>query len=165
MQNGNRQINLSEPLPRIVNIPNAASLIHYFSLHPRRLFLLDGIGALLTAATLYVSYRYFDNCFQLPEDVFALLFFAALCMAVFSFINVANSPNYTVFSLLFIGTANRLYALLTFSISLTYYKELAAIALFYFGVEMLILVLLSTVEFKVARILKTQASNIDNPRS
>ncbi len=144
---------------------NWSKILHYFSTHPRRLFLLDGAGALLTVATLYGSYKYFNNCFQLPEDVFVTLFYAALFMAVFSFINVANSPNYTVFSLRFIGTANRLYALLTFSISLTYYKELAAIALFYFGVEMLILVLLSTVEFKVARTLKTQASNIDNPRS
>jgi hypothetical protein len=140
---------------------NWLTLLHYFSAHPRRLFLLDGTGALLTAATLYGSYRYFDNCFQLPEDVFVMFFYTALYMAVFSFINVANPRNYKVFSLRFIGTANRLYALLTFSISLLYYKELAAIALFYFGVEMLILVLLSAVEFKVARILKTQASNIE----
>lgn len=134
-----------------------AELLHYFSAHPRRLFLLDGAGALLTAATLYGSYRYFDNCFQLPEDVFALLFFAALYMAVFSFINVANPRNYAVFSLRFIGTANRLYALLTLSVCLVYIKELAIIAFVYFGLEMLILFLLSTVEFKVARVLKSQA--------
>ncbi len=146
----------------MINMPNTASLVRYFYLHPRRLFLLDGTGALLTAAALYGNYRYFDNCFQLPEDVFAMLFFAALYMAVFSFINVANPRNYTVFSLRFIGTANLLYALLTFSISLIYYKELAAIAFVYFGFEMLILFVLSTIEFKVARMLKSQGTN-SNP--
>lgn len=134
-----------------------AKLLHYFSAHPRRLFLLDGAGALLTAAILYVSYRYFDNCFQLPEDVFALLFFAALYMAVFSCINVANPRNYAVFSLRFIGTANRLYALLTLSICLVYNKELAIIAFVYFGLEMLVLFLLSAVEYRVAGVLKSQA--------
>ena len=139
-----------------------AELLHYFSTHPRRLFLLDGAGALLTAATLYGSYRYFDNCFQLPEAVFALLFFAALYMAVFSFMNVANARNYAVFSLRFIGTANRLYALLTLSVCLVYIKELAIIAFVYFGIEMLVLFLLSAVEFRVARVLKSRI-RMDKP--
>lgn len=161
MHKGNRQINLSEPLPRIVNMAYAASIVHYLSLHPRRLFLLDGMGALLTAATLYGSYRFFSNCFQLPEDVFSLLFFAALYMAVFSFINVANPRNYAVFSLRFIAVANSAYAILTLGIVLVSFRELSRIGILYFSFEMPILFFLSYVEFRVAGIVKQQ--HAENP--
>ncbi|MBC6696959.1 hypothetical protein [Hymenobacter sp. BT190] len=121
-------------------------VIAYFVQNPRRLFLLDCGGALLTACCLGVVASAFPKLFGMPRP--ALLGLAALgCLyAAFS-----GSCAYVVggrwrLFLLIIVLGNLLYFALLLGLSAWYYHWLTTLGVSYFLAEALVVLTLVVVE-------------------
>jgi ABC-type long-subunit fatty acid transport system fused permease/ATPase subunit len=126
-------------------------LINYLLEKPKTLFLADSLGALLTAFTLFVVLRQFNEYVGMPEDVLTYLSFLALCFCIYSsacflFLKKRWAPY-----IRFIGVANLLYCLLTTGLLITYYSLLTITGTIYFLMEMVIICGIGYVELTVAK--------------
>lgn len=132
------------------------STADYFSRKPSTLFLLDGLGAALTTFSLFFVLRPYHDYFGMPANILT-------CLSVIGLVYFAYSMscyfllkgNWTVY-LKIIGVGNFLYCILTMTFLYSHCNSLTRIGLTYFLVEILIIVLLVYIEFRVANILSTK---------
>lgn len=116
---------------------------------PKTLFLIDSLGALLTALLLFFVLRNFCPYIGMPEAVLNLLwpiaayffFYSAAC---FLFLK----GKWAVF-LRIISFANSLYCLLTLILLFIHYKQLTNLGLVYFSAETAIIGGLVYIEHQV----------------
>lgn len=125
-------------------------MTNYFIKTPRTLFLLDGIGAAVTAFSLFVILRNYYTCFGMPEYILTYLSLIAISFCMYStacyFLLKGNwSPFLRAISI-----ANLIYCILTIVLLFIYYKELTTLGLSYFIIEILIILALVYVEWSVA---------------
>lgn len=135
-------------------------LIKQLSAHPKKLFLLDSVGALITAFLLFVVLRNLNEYVGIPETILTFLSLIAACICIYTtacfFVIKAN---YTTF-ILGNGFANLLYCILTFGLVLYYHPRLTTFGLVYFVGEITIIVGLVYIEFNVAtEINKSRINN------
>jgi ABC-type long-subunit fatty acid transport system fused permease/ATPase subunit len=117
---------------------------------PKTLFLIDSLGAMLTALFLFVVLRNLNEYFGMPITILAYLSTIAACFCIYStacFIFLKE--NWTPF-IRAIGISNLLYCVLTMGLILVYYPILTSIGIAYFLVEIIIICGLIYIEFKVA---------------
>ena len=118
----------------------------------KRLFLIDSIGALITAFLLIAILTLFEASFGMPRNTLYLLSGIACVFATFSiccyyFINLNWQP-----FLITIAVANTLYCLLTAIILVVYYDRITIIGLAYFVTEIIIISCLVLIELKAVSI-------------
>lgn len=115
----------------------------------KRLFLLDGIGALVTAFSIGVLIPLFWDWFQVPHEMLYLFAGLATCFAIYSlscyfFLKQNRAPFLKV-----IMVANLLYCLLTLGYVWSDYSNITNLAMLYFFVEVLVVVTLVWFEKRV----------------
>jgi len=125
-------------------------LLNYFSEKQKTLFLVDSLGALMTAISLFVIVRPLNAYFGMPKEVLTYLSALAVlfCMysgACFLFLNKGMKPFIRL-----IGMANLLYCALTMGLLIKYYPLLTLLGITYFFIEIVIICGLSIVELSVA---------------
>lgn len=128
--------------------------IDYFARNPRKLFLIDGLGAALTAFSLFFVLRPYHDYFGMPINILAYLSIIGLIFCAYSMFCYFLLKNYWSSPLRIIGISNLLYSISTMVLLYSYYNDLTRIGLTYFLVEILIIVLLVYVELRVANILR-----------
>ena len=102
---------------------------------PKKIFLLDGVGALVSAFFLNVLY---------------LLAIIPCFFAVYSFYcHFVLKNNWSVF-LKIIAVANLSYCILTIGLLFVYYQSLSVLGLLYFLVEQMLIGTLIALEFKAS---------------
>jgi len=106
-------------------------ILDKISLYPKRLFLLDGLGAFLTAFFLGVVLVTFEDKFGMPQKV------------------LYAKNNWRPY-LKIIAVANLLYCCLTFGLVIFFYSKLTQLGLIYFLLEIFIIINLAIIELKVA---------------
>ncbi|MGB4772050.1 MAG: hypothetical protein WBP58_11345 [Chitinophagaceae bacterium] len=120
------------------------------SLSPDLVFLVDGLGALLTAGSIYLLARFFINWVGLPYEVLHILAMVALGMAAYSlschFFLKGNKRNWLNVIIL----ANLLYVLATAVLILIYYDRIKLPGLIYFLSEFAVVLVLVRWERKIA---------------
>lgn len=116
--------------------------------NPKRVFLLDGMGAVLTCVLLSFVLSPFNHFIGLPNQIFLLLSLIALIFAGYSLTCFAFFRNRTSKLLLPIIVANSLYCVLTFALLLYYHETITFLGISYFIGEIIILGLLICLEFK-----------------
>jgi ABC-type Fe3+-siderophore transport system permease subunit len=116
---------------------------------PRRIFLLDGIGALLTALLLTFLLARFQEAFGMPVSVLRILATIAFAFAIYSFICYFAAEKWRPF-LKFIAIANVTYCLVTSILLITNYKQLTVLGLVYFLAEILIILTLAIYEWRLS---------------
>ncbi|MNF35669.1 hypothetical protein D3C84_165470 [compost metagenome] len=134
-------------------------LINHLTEKQKTLFLIDSLGAFLTAFLLFVIMRQFDDYFGMPKTVLTSLSAIAICLCLYStacFIFL--KARWTAF-IWIIGTANLLYCALTIGLLIKYYLLLTIIGIIYFLIEIVIICVLSYVEFNVATEIKKMANS------
>lgn len=124
-------------------------LIKKASSNPRQLFLIDGLGALVTAFLTGVILVYFESFFGMPKNVLIPLALVACVFAVYSlscyfFVN----ENWRRF-LKIIAVANLLYCFATTGFVIAYFEQLTIFGILYFIGEIIIVVTLVSIEWKV----------------
>lgn len=121
-------------------------------LSPKKIFLIDAIGALLSSSIIIFSLFCFKNFFKMPSKILTLLAIIPLFFAAYSFIcfikidEIKKVRN----KLIIIAFANLCYCLLTLILCFYYFLELSYLELSYFLIEIIIIVTLVFVELKVA---------------
>lgn len=123
------------------------------------LFLIDSIGALLTAFFLYVVMRQFNYYVGMPNQVLTLLSIVAICFFLYSMLCLIILKRNRGPFIRVIGIANLLYCLLTIAMLFKYYHLLTVIGAAYFLVEIVLICILSYIEINVARKLSDDKSD------
>lgn len=112
-------------------------------------FLIDGVGAFVSAVMLGFVLTTFESFFGMPAKVLYILSAIAFLFAVYSFINAARK-NCTACNLKLIALANLLYCALTFVLMLTNFQQISKYGLLYFTGEIIIIVSLALFELSTA---------------
>lgn len=127
----------------------------YMQTHPERMFLLDGIGALVTALSL-LGIAQLESYFGMPARILHVLAVVVGFYALYSFscrfflfgkesfVRIWRTP------LLIIASANGLYCVVMAFLLFRFYESLTALGLIYFVMEVSLILLLVWFEVKVA---------------
>lgn len=118
--------------------------------NPRKLFLVDAIGALVSVLFLGVVLVYLEDKIGMTKNVLYILaslpiFFASYSFSCYLFLNNNWSP-----FIKGIAIMNFLYSLLTIGILFFYDHNLTVLGWTYFVVELIILFVLIRIEFKAS---------------
>ena len=127
-------------------------LLH--KLQPKTIFLIDGIGALVSAVLLGLVLTKLETFFGLPKNVLYVLSGIAMLLAVYSLSNAFTQSANPSKRLKLIAVANLLYCLLTVLLLLVFYPQLTMFDVLYFIGELLIILSLASLELKAAALHK-----------
>lgn len=116
----------------------------------KRIFLIDGLGALLTTISLGFILPKLENVFGMPTNILHLLATIAFVFATYSLINAYNFFKNWRMLLKIIAFSNLFYCLLTLIVIFIFYNELTNFDILYFSIEILIILFLVIKEFKLA---------------
>ena len=120
-------------------------------INPRKLFLIDGLGALLSAGMLGLILTSFETSFGMPKDVLYVLAALAGIFSVYSLlcymISIADrSPFLKV-----IAVVNLLYCGLTLILVIYFFSQIKVLGMVYFLLEIAIVVTLAVIEWRLAK--------------
>lgn len=127
---------------------------------PRVLFLIDGLGAFLTAFFLFVILGNFNKYVGMPIWILNALSFIAVCFCIYSiacffFLKQLWKP-----FIIGIGMANLLYAILTLALLMIYFPILGIFGIAYFLVEIVLICGLVYIELNVAKAIRKINGNL-----
>ncbi|MDP5170951.1 MAG: hypothetical protein NWR72_11955 [Bacteroidia bacterium] len=122
-------------------------LLNRLEKHPKRIFLIDGLGAILSAFCLGVPLVYWQDKIGMPTSALYPLSLIAGLFALYSgtcfLFLVKNWGKY----LWAIACANLLYCFLTMGLLIEHFHELSAMGFLYFFMEIIVILVLVFVEF------------------
>ncbi|OJJ14323.1 hypothetical protein BKI52_43370 [marine bacterium AO1-C] len=128
------------------------------SLTPKKLFLIDSLGALLTALMTGVVLTTLEAHIGMPVKTLYYLAMIACIFAVYSLWNhLKMKPNWPFFMKI-IAIANLTYCSATFALAIYHRETVTLLGFIYFALEVAVVVALATIELKTARI-KNNHSN------
>ena len=147
----------------IYMMKTVSKIIKQLCSDPKKLFLIDSIGALTTAFLLFIVLRNFNEYFGMPERISTYLAVIAVCFCIYSttcfFVIKAK---WTTF-IKGISIANLLYCILTIGLIIFYHPQLTTIGIVYFLGEIAIICGLVYIELNVANeINKSRKGNKTN---
>lgn len=122
-----------------------------FSLNPKKIFLVDGLGAFLTALILYVIMDRYNEYFGIPQTTLTCLCVIALVFSLYSITCFFILKDKWQPFLKAIITANLLYCCLTAGLVLYSYSSITVLGITYFSVEMMIILGLVFIEYKLLK--------------
>ena len=124
------------------------TLIQQLTANPRRIFLIDGAGAVLTAFLLCVVLASFQSFFGMPVRVLYVLGAVAAVFAVYSFSCYCWLKRSHRSFLAAIIIANLLYAVLSLGLVIYYFQQLSSWGLLYFTGEIIVILVLVSIEYR-----------------
>lgn len=119
------------------------------TINPKQLFLIDGLGALLSAFMLGIVLVQFENT-GMPKNILYVLAFIPCVFAVYSFFNFLKKPQNWQHYLRIIAISNLLYCCLIIGLMIYLYEKLTILGFLYFIGEIIVVVTLSMIELKAA---------------
>lgn len=122
--------------------------VRNLQLNPRRLFLIYGLGACMTALVFLGLLIPFHQVLGMPKPVLEFLFLIAVIFAAYSLACFLFLKNNHRFFLRIIAFGNCLYCFLTLFFVVAYFRELHMIGLIYFLLEMTVIAGLVYLEVK-----------------
>ena len=127
---------------------------------PKKLFLIDGLGALFTTFFLCVVLRNFYEYVGMPISALTYLSVISACLCVYSMSCFSFVKGNLIPFIRRISIGNLLYCILTMVLILIYYSQLKTIGMIYFVIEVIIIIGLVYIELNVATaILKERIDN------
>lgn len=125
--------------------------------NPRKLFLYDGLGALLSAFLLGVVLVQFEWFFGIPKTSLYFLAFLPCLFAVYDFVHYRKMDNNISAPLKGIAIVNLLYCCLSLAIAFYHFDVITIYGWIYIVNEILIVVAIANIELKVAKRLKASS--------
>jgi len=126
--------------------------MNQLTLNPKKLFLLDALGACLTAFLLGVVLTTFQKYIGMPEKTLNILALIALFFAVYSFCCYFFIGSNCRPFLKIIAAANLLYCCLTATLVIYFYPQLTVLGVVYFLLEIVVVCGVAFVELRGASV-------------
>ncbi len=120
--------------------------------NPKKLFLIDGFGAILSSFLLGVVLVRFETFFGIPIPSLYFLALVPLLFVAYDFYSYRSNTN-TSNSLKRIAIANFLYCCISIGFALFHLETITTIGWAYILLEIAIVLVLATVELMVSRVL------------
>lgn len=127
------------------------------NIHPKKLFLLDSIGALLSALLLGIVLVRFESTFGMPRQALYPLAFIACIFSIYSFICFLSITENGRPYIRVIAIANLIYCCITMVLVCYFYQQLNILGLIYFLLELVVILLLVIIELKTASALNDES--------
>jgi hypothetical protein len=118
---------------------------------PRNVFLLDGIGALVSSLLLVVLLAPFESFFGMPSDYVYQLAIPAFVFAVYSIACYVFNPNNWQPFMKLIALANFIYCCVTFYLILKLFYRLTQFGVLYFLLEIAVIFMVIALEINTIR--------------
>lgn len=125
--------------------------INNINKNPRILFLIDGIGAILSAFLLGVVLVEFSNIFGIPQSTLYLLAGVPCFFAVYDFYCYQKVDKKISVFLKGIAIMNLMYCCLSIGLAFWHYQEITKFGWIYIILEVLIIITLVTLELSIAK--------------
>lgn len=122
------------------------SAIIKFSLSPRKLFLIDGIGALISATFWVIILVRFETFFGIPRAALYLLASFPCFFAVYDFYCYSRIKNNIRIFLKIIAYSNFIYCCISIIVAIYHYQIISVWAWMYISLEIVIVLSLIIVE-------------------
>ncbi len=122
---------------------------HFFK--PDKVFLIDGIGAAISAILLLLLIAPFESFFGFPAFAAINLALLPVIFSIYSLSCYWSKPKSAIY-LKIIAVANIFYCLLSLGLMIHYFHQLTLFGLLYFLIEKLIVLPLAMWEWKIASI-------------
>lgn len=129
-------------------------IINHLTEKTDKLFLIDSLGAFLTAFFLFVIMRPFNEYFGMPKTILNNLSLTAICFWAYSTTCLVFHKGLSPTFITIIGCANLLYCVWIALLLIKYFNQLSNIGVLYFFIELVIIICLSLIELKVASEVK-----------
>lgn len=123
------------------------------ALYPKRLFIVDGFGALLSAFMLGVVLVKYESIFGIPKDVLYVLAMLPCLFALFDIYSVVRIKRAIAKFLNSIAIMNLMYCVLSLVLCMYHFAQLTYLGWMYMLGEMMVVVVLASIELKVAKSL------------
>lgn len=120
-------------------------------LDAKRLFLIDGMGAVVTATLLLAVLAQFESTFGMPPPAIYFLAAIAIIFAAYSFACYSKLRENWVPFLRAIAIANFTYCILTLAFVFTFRADVTRFGAAYFLAEIILVSSLAAYEFNYAR--------------
>lgn len=144
-------------------MPMTPVLIERLVRSPRTLFLVDGVGALVTALLVGVVLPALGEHIGTPRPVLRALALAAAVYAAYSLTCAVTRPTRWPGDLRGIALANAGYCLVTAAVLIRFTAVLHVLDWLYFVGEIVVVGTLATLELRVARAATTEAPTTRPP--
>ena len=118
---------------------------------PRKLFLIDGLGALVSAFMLGIVLVQFESTFGIPSATLYVLAMFPVFFAIFDFYCFQKNSNSLGRPLKIIAILNLLYCCMSIGCAMYHIDTVTILGWVYICVEVLLIVILSIFELKVAK--------------
>jgi hypothetical protein len=120
-----------------------------YSLSSHQVFIMDAIGAFISASMLGLVVATYEESFGLPAKAAHILALVALGFALYSSLCSWRLPAKWKRYMAVIMIANITYCVATAIVVLTYFQSLTALGLLYFGGEIAVIFLLVHIELEI----------------
>lgn len=127
-------------------------LIEKISLNPKKLFLIDAFGALLSSFLLGVVLVRFENIFGIPVPVLYFLAILPLAFAVYDFYCFTRVKENIGLFLKSIAYINIYYCFISLGLAFYHFKRITYLGWTYILIEVFIVIALANIEFRTANV-------------
>lgn len=126
-------------------------LTHILIANPKKIFLIDFSGAIMSLSSLLLISRYFNAYFDIPDEVVKYLSIGALILILYSFSCLLFLKNTCVKFIKILAFSNILYCFLTILIAILFFKQITLLAVLYFAIELSVISIIIALEFSIAK--------------
>ncbi|MGB1217634.1 MAG: hypothetical protein ACPG5P_07145 [Saprospiraceae bacterium] len=125
-------------------------MIDLNKINPRKLFLIDSLGGLLSAFMLGIILVEFRNLVGMSPKILYLLSVFAIGFFIYSFTCFVMNLEKWRFFLKIIAVVNLLYCCMTLFLIIYFHEGITNLGFVYFILEIIIIIVLSLLELKVS---------------
>lgn len=129
-------------------------MIQSLALKPKRLFIIDGLGALLSAFLLGVVLVQWQSAIGIPTSTLYFLASMPIGFALSDMLAYFFATNHIASSLKGIAILNILYCVISLILVLSHLETVTLLGWSYIIIEVIIIITLVYLEFKVANSIK-----------
>ena len=119
--------------------------------NPKKLFLIDGFGAILSAFLLGVVLVKFEKIFGIPSSILYILAIIPIFFVVYDVYCYQKEHLKTGILLKGIAVLNLIYCCISIGLVFYHFNTITILGWTYLLIEILIVIFLTTIEFRVGR--------------
>lgn len=119
----------------------------------KKIFLIDSLGAFISASLLLVIFTFFQLYIGMPATALVMLIAIALCFCIYSLTCFFFVNKNAALFLRAVSTANMLYCCLTLGLMVNYYPHLTILGLTYFLLEIVVIMVLVFFELRALKMI------------